>query len=66
MKLYNTYKYSIKEYKERIKIEQIFGILKFNKRLCCRYDKLLSSYSSFTHLAFSIIAINIFKNIKHN
>ena len=66
MKIYDSYKYSSTEYKKRIKIEQIFGRLKFNKRLCCRYEKLLRSYSNFVYLALLTTSINIIKVIKNN
>lgn len=59
MKLARTYKYDKNEYKERIRIEQIFARLKMFKRINSRYDKFLRSYSAYTYLAFSIIALNI-------
>lgn len=39
MKMYGSYSYQKKEYAKRIKIENIFGILKNYKRTKIRYDK---------------------------
>lgn len=62
MKLASIYKYDKNEYKNRIKIEHIFGRLKINRKLLFRYEKYLRNFSSFIFLAFSFIAINIIKS----
>ena len=62
MKLYKTYSYDHSKYKQRIKIEHLFGKLKINRRLSFRYDKFLRHFKGFVLLAFSILSINILKN----
>jgi transposase len=59
MKMYSSYVYSQKEYAKRIKIENIFALLKNYKRINNRYDKLLRTYISFVYLALIKISINI-------
>ena len=63
MKIVKTYKYNKNEYIKRIKVEHIFGRLKMYKRVIFRYDKYLRNFSGFVLLAYSLIAINIIKNI---
>ena len=59
MHIYKTYKYLKKEYMNRIKIENIFAMIKNYKRINNRYDKLIRSYSSFVYLSLSKLSINI-------
>lgn len=58
MRIHKTYKYSKNIYRRRVKIENIFGIVKNYKRINIRYDKLLRNYQGFLYLAFLITSIN--------
>ena len=59
MKIAKTYTFDKKVYIKRNKIENVFAILKNYKRINCRYDKYIKTFSRFIYLALSIFAINI-------
>ena len=63
MKIYKSYKYCKKIYAKRIKIENIFGILKNYKRLRIRYDKLLRNYRGFLFLGILCLSVNLFNKL---
>ena len=49
--------YDVHLYKERYKIECLFGFLKHYRRLFSRYDKLKSRFSAFLHFIASLIRL---------
>ena len=59
MKQYKVYKYPKNIYSKRIKIENIFGILKNYKKLRIRYDKFIRNYKGFLMLGILCMSINI-------
>ena len=59
MKQYKLYNYSKKDYVRRIKIENVFGIIKNYKRISIRYDKLLRNFKGFIIIGLLIFAKNV-------
>lgn len=47
-------KYDRELYKERHKIENLFGFLKHFRRLCTRFDKYASRFSAFLHFVAAL------------
>lgn len=67
MKIYKSYIYLKSDYIKRIKIENIFGILKNYKRISIRYDKLLRNFRGFISLGLLIVVERIMnKNLLLN